>query len=59
MEQIVSIFEIYGDKIKSLGKGEEITVECPFCGGQMHICKSSYNGHLRIFCDGRDFCLVQ
>ena len=47
------------DELKKLKWGDEKIIECPKCGGKLHIGKSSYNGHFHIYCENKDFCVIQ
>lgn len=58
-DKIIKVLKDNEDIIKSLKKGEYRAVVCPLCGSHMTISKSSYNGHLHIWCDGCEFLLVQ
>lgn len=39
-------------KKEPYGKSE--VIECPVCKGRLHLCQSSYNGHVRARCETKD-----
>ena len=52
-------YNLYGDKVRALKKGQAIILECPECGGSIMAERSSYNGHYHIICENKCYFMIQ
>lgn len=53
----MKVFQIV--KKNNMKADKEYIYECPICNGKLHAVKSSYNGHIRIYCEGCKFNLME
>jgi hypothetical protein len=54
-----AFYNLYGDQVRALKKGESITLKCPECGGSITAERSSYNGHRHIICENRCYMMIE